>query len=291
MATAVSIWSPVIMIGRMPASRHSRWRPLTSGRHGVDHAEEADEARDRAPAFRPRSPPELPSQGRIAAPRTRSARSAITPWHGGGRSALYSSVIGTDLAARTSSRCSARAAFPARPWCTARSGRSRLWTVDIILRPESNGASPMRGNFSSSSSLSEPEIVRVVDERGLRRLALGGVHAATSLRVAAQRHGRGEQDAVVRPNVSTTVILFCVSVPVLSEQMICAQPSVSTAVRRRMIALRRDMFVTPMESTTVTTAARPSGMAATASETAIIKESSMTFKARNRPRAGAAPRK
>ena len=79
---------------------------------------------------------------------------------------------------------------------------------------------------------------------------------------------------------STTVILFCVSVPVLSEQMICAQPSVSTAVRRaddRRCCL--DMFVTPMESTIVTTAARPSGMAATAKLTATMKVLSMTFEA------------
>ena len=38
-----------------------------------------------------------------------------------------------------------------------------------------------------------------------------------------------------------------------------------------MMALRLDMLVTPMESTMVTTAARPSGMAATARETATIK--------------------
>ena len=40
-----------------------------------------------------------------------------------------------------------------------------------------------------------------------------------------------------------------------------------------MIALRFDIFVTPMESTIVTTVARPSGIAATASETAIIESS------------------
>ena len=38
-----------------------------------------------------------------------------------------------------------------------------------------------------------------------------------------------------------------------------------------MMALRFDMLVTPMDSTTVTTAARPSGIAATASETATMK--------------------
>ena len=57
------------------------------------------------------------------------------------------------------------------------------------------------GEFLVQLILVEPEIVRVVDERGLRRLALGGVHAETSLRVAAERHGLGEQDGVVRPCV------------------------------------------------------------------------------------------
>ena len=75
------------------------------------------------------------------------------------------------------------------------------------------------------------------------------------------------------PACSTTVILFCVRVPVLSEQIIWVHPRVSTAVSFRMIAFRLDMLVTPMESTIVTTAARPSGIAATARETAIIKES------------------
>ena len=78
------------------------------------------------------------------------------------------------------------------------------------------------------------------------------------------------------PAHSVTVMRFCVSVPVLSEQMTCAQPSVSTAVSRRMTAPRRLMFVTPMDSTIVTTAASPSGMAATARLTAIRNVSSTT---------------
>ena len=82
------------------------------------------------------------------------------------------------------------------------------------------------------------------------------------------------------PKKSTTVILFWVSVPVLSEQIICAQPRVSTAVSRRIMAFRLDMLVTPMDSTTVTTAARPSGMAATARDTATIKELRTTSNAK-----------
>ena len=84
------------------------------------------------------------------------------------------------------------------------------------------------------------------------------------------------------PVWSTTVILFWVRVPVLSEQMTWAQPSVSTAVSLRMTALRLDILVTPMESTTVTTVARPSGMAATARETATMKVDS-TVSRSNRP--------
>ena len=44
------------------------------------------------------------------------------------------------------------------------------------------------------------------------------------------------------------------------------------------MAFRFDMFVTPMDSTTVTTAASPSGIAATARDTAIMKELSTTSK-------------
>ena len=52
--------------------------------------------------------------------------------------------------------------------------------------------------------------------------------------------------------------------------MICVHPSVSTAVSLLMTALRFDIFVTPIERTIVTTAASPSGTAATARLTAII---------------------
>ena len=73
------------------------------------------------------------------------------------------------------------------------------------------------------------------------------------------------------PQWSTTVILFCVRVPVLSEQIIWVHPRVSTAVRRRIIAFCFDIFVTPIERTIVTTATSPSGIAATARLTASMK--------------------
>ena len=68
------------------------------------------------------------------------------------------------------------------------------------------------------------------------------------------------------PSVQTcvSVMRFWVRVPVLSEQMTEALPRVSTAGRRRIMALRLTMRCTPRESTMVTMAGRPSGMAETA---------------------------
>ena len=56
------------------------------------------------------------------------------------------------------------------------------------------------------------------------------------------------------------------------------QPRVSTAVSLRITALRFDIFVTPIERTIVTTAASPSGIAATARETATIKNDNVDDK-------------
>ena len=61
--------------------------------------------------------------------------------------------------------------------------------------------------------------------------------------------------------------------PVLSEQMTVVDPSVSTEASRFMIALRLASRPTPIARVTVTTAGRPSGMAATASATELISAS------------------
>ncbi len=63
------------------------------------------------------------------------------------------------------------------------------------------------------------------------------------------------------------VISLRVSVPVLSEQMTEADPSVSTDDSFLTIAFRRAIRWTPSASTTERTAGSPSGTAATASET------------------------
>mmetsp|Transcript_13227 Transcript_13227/g.33323 ORF Transcript_13227/g.33323 Transcript_13227/m.33323 type:complete len:253 (-) Transcript_13227:1069-1827(-) len=69
-----------------------------------------------------------------------------------------------------------------------------------------------------------------------------------------------------------TVISFLVRVPVLSEQMTVTDPRVSTAGSWRMMALRRASVCIASAREMVTTAGRPSGMAATASTMAILKK-------------------
>lgn len=135
----------------------------------------------------------------------------------------------------------------------------------IIFLPESNGASPQRGNDDLSAVLLSPSVFAHVTSAA----SVGSPVTFPSSSISASQHSAIAlaSSCSFSPKKSTTVILFCVSVPVLSEQMTCAQPRVSTAVRRRIIALRFDMLVTPMDKTTVTTAASPSGMAATASDT------------------------
>jgi len=70
---------------------------------------------------------------------------------------------------------------------------------------------------------------------------------------------------------SVTVISFWVRVPVLSEQITVAHPRVSTAGSFRIKAFRRIIFCIPRARQMVTTAGKPSGTAAMARLTAIIK--------------------
>ena len=74
----------------------------------------------------------------------------------------------------------------------------------------------------------------------------------------------------MRPEVvitRCTVISPRVSVPVLSDAMTEAEPSVSTEASCFTMALWRAMRRTPMANTTERMAGRPSGTAATASDT------------------------
>ena len=140
--------------------------------------------------------------------------------------------------------------------------------MDIILRPESKGASAMRGLSCSRRGLGRPHWAA----KDTRAASVGSPRTVPSGFCTASLHrAMAAASCPASPVWSTTVILFWVRVPVLSEQITWVQPSVSTAVSRRITACRLLMLVTPMLSTTVTTVASPSGIAATASDTATIK--------------------
>ena len=70
---------------------------------------------------------------------------------------------------------------------------------------------------------------------------------------------------------STTSIWFLVSVPVLSVQMVVAEPMVSQAIRRRTRQFARVIFRMASESESATLIGRPSGTAATTITTASMK--------------------
>jgi hypothetical protein len=82
----------------------------------------------------------------------------------------------------------------------------------------------------------------------------------------AERRVREQQcDSKTLPSQPrrSTRILFCVSVPVLSEQMTVAEPMVSHATSWRTSELARVIFCMARASDTVTLMGRPSGTATT----------------------------
>ena len=81
---------------------------------------------------------------------------------------------------------------------------------------------------------------------------------ATALRLRARSRCRSKSTRPLAVTTARTVISFLVSVPVLSDAMTLAEPSVSTAARWRTMALRFAMRCTPRASTAVTTAGKPS---------------------------------
>lgn len=77
--------------------------------------------------------------------------------------------------------------------------------------------------------------------------------------------------AIVKALTRQTDIWLVVRVPVLSEQITEVQPSVSTDGRLRTIAFFFAMRLVPRARQVVITAGKPSGIAATAKATAILK--------------------
>ena len=152
-ATAVSIWSPVIITTRMPASWHLSTAALTSGRMGSIMPVRPIKVRPFSMASAEVSSGSA-SQSRFAQASTRSARSAMR---------LFSAMISSRsfcIMGRTPSgvrrlvqRARISSGAPLVYWTTPVPVRCR---VDIILRMESKGASAMRGVSALRLSLLRP---------------------------------------------------------------------------------------------------------------------------------------
>ncbi len=187
--------------------------------------------------------------------------------------------------------------------CSCRS--ASVCSVLISLRSDENGTSPTRAKRVSSAPASSPALRAATIsapsvgspctvQRPSRSCstALLARSATISARVSSVRSAPSMPPPSARatapsgaypvPAKSTrplavttlrTVISLRVRVPVLSEAMTVAEPSVSTAARWRTMALRAAIRCTPSDRTAVTTAGRPSGTAATASATPRISTS------------------
>ena len=138
----------------------------------------------------------------------------------------------------------------------------------IRLRAESKGSSATRGSAAQRAFFARPSFAAY----STRAHSVGSPSALPPAPGSASlQRASAFASSASGPKLCCTSMRFWVRVPVLSEQTTWAQPRVSTAVRRRMTAPWRLMRVTPMLSTMVTTAASPSGTAATARLTATMK--------------------
>ncbi len=144
------------------------------------------------------------------------------------------------------------------------------WTVVMSLRPESKGISATRGclpsllslwyplpsaNSTSAVSVGSPTQTVTPASAGEDRESLHSMNPSMNSSWPGSLPSKvATGSSVPFMYTSLTVMRFWVSVPVLSEQMICVLPRVSTAASLRMMALRRAIFCTPWPRTMVTSA-------------------------------------
>ena len=222
----MSIWSPVIITTRIPADFASSIDDLTSGRTGSIIPESPTKHMSCSRYAPSNDSGQLLPQSRRADAITRRALLAsclfcsITY-------AFNSSVNGTmPVSERYVVQCDKITSGAPLVCCIY--DPLLFTTTDIILRLESNGASPTRGRVCLRY-----DVVNSFLAASLTSAASVGSPCAVFV---ASSHTASLASAMVRKCAvklpvtrSTTVILFCVRVPVLSLQITCVQPSVSTA--------------------------------------------------------------
>ena len=167
-------------------------------------------------------------------------------------------------------------------------------TVDISFRSESNGTSATRWYWSITAALEYPRW----SLNAIKAVSVGSPTNSSSIffvslfKIIRSNNLDWKSGVTVAASISwlstksfSTVILFWVRVPVLSEAMICVLPKVSTAGSFRIIAWRLTIRWVPKARVIVTIAGKPSGMAATASEIAVNNMSIKLSWPRNIPTA------
>ena len=283
MAPAVILWSPVIITGLMPAALHLATATFASSRGG---------------SIIPTIPRKVRSFSRVAGvisegssfraleatASTRRACEAIfrlASWipcrssSSRGRAPCPSSMFEQHPSSSSSPPFTATRKVPS----------GRACTVVISFLSESKGISSTRGSPASISFLSReyfrpasrsavsvgsPIVLApsspFLSTASLARIEVLSISLATGLSYPTSCREPSTKSFV-------TVILFWVRVPVLSEHITVVLPRVSTEGRLRTMAFCLASLCTPSASTTVDTAGRPSGMAATASDTAVMNMS------------------
>ena len=258
MAEAVAGWSPVIITGRMPARLHSETASAASGRGG---SSSPMSPKKHSPLSAASSVSGQASVRFSAAARTRSASFAMSRFFA--LSAARISGVNVTFFPFKSTYVQRGKIASGAPFVitlyppsvrsttvirrrSAVNGTSAAFTRCFCRLSQSDTAATIAVSVGSPSSFSSPSTL---------------VHSAAADSKASLSCPFSSPAA---PAQRTTVILFCVSVPVLSEQMTSQLPSVSTAGKCRMIARFAAMRRTPSAKTIVTTAGRPSGIAATA---------------------------
>ena len=274
-AKAVALWSPVIITGRTPARWHLATAAFTSGRGGSIRPNRPKKVSSRSTSWGSSLPGARSSSFRATAI-TRRAFPAISSL---AASALARSLWDIGPLGVLEHRPSKTSGAPFTK--TVQRPSSWLCTVDISFRPESKGRSATRGNRSSSRFWSTPSrAAATTSAPSVGSPEAVGAPAFHSSRASEQRAPASMASRRRTPGKShtcCTVILFWVRVPVLSEQTTPAQPRVSTAGSFFTMAFRPASRWMPRARTMVTMAGRPSGMAATARETAVRNISSSPF--------------
>lgn len=217
-AAAVAGWSPVTMITRMPAARHSVMASRTPSRTGSSKAS--------------KPPNSKPSSGSVplhsSAGNVRDAQ-AITLWpvaassstrrshrtaESGGRSAIAITVSGAPLTTTTNALASWRHTADSRRRCSVNGNTAIRVCVELAAGVAA----------SSAASRGSP-------------LSARAAWAARRSRLSSSCPGAGRRCASTRSPA--------VMVPVLSEQMQVTRPMFSTATARRTSALRCASRYTP----------------------------------------------